>query len=278
MQFHIDSEVGVLRDVLLGSIRHFTLNTPINSTQRHYYTIDPPRIQRLIEQERSFVEVLERHQVAIHQLPVQETGFTQFFVRDIATVVGETLVICRMKEAIRQQETAALNRLLQDWGGRHVQVDTGFLEGGDVLIDRSVMYVGLGERTDTAGLAFLERHFGDTLEIVPLKMASTFLHLDVVFNLLGKGDALVYASALDPLSLECLRKRYAVIEVTSEEQFNLATNVFSVDPETVIVDERNSRVNELLLSRGYRIIPLVFDEIGKIGGSFRCGTCPMRRD
>lgn len=109
-------------------------------------------------------------------------------------------------------------------------------------------------------------------------MADTFLHLDVVLNLLGKGEALVYAPALESASLELLAKRYSLIEVTAEEQFNLATNVFSLAPEIIVVDERNTRLNDILTNQKYEVIPLAFDEIGKMGGSFRCGTCPLRRD
>lgn len=277
MQFHIDSEFGQLRDVLLGSIRNFTLNTPINSTQQHYYSVDPPKIERLIEQENNFLEVLEQQGVTIHQLPLMATSFTQFFVRDIAFVLEDTVVVCAMKETIRQRETAALDLLLGEVEQRILRADAGYLEGGDILVDNSVIYVGLGERTNAAGLAFLENHFGGRFEIVPLKMASTFLHLDVVLNLLGKGDALVYAPALDRPSLELLAKRYRLIGVTAEEQFNLAINVLSLNAETIVADERNVRLNELLVKKGYKVIAIPFDEIGKMGGSFRCGTCPLLR-
>lgn len=278
MQFNIHSEFGVLREVLLGSIRNFTLNIPINTTQQHYYAAHPPKMERLIEQEARFIEVLEQHGVTIHQLPLMETSFTQFFVRDIATVIGDTVVVCALKEAIRQTETAALNLLLRDAEKHLIRADAGFLEGGDILIDKSIIYVGLGERTNAAGLAFLERHFGRTFEIIPLKMADTFLHLDVVLNLLGKGEALVYAPALESSALELLAKRHSLIEVTAEEQFNLATNVFSLAPEIIVVDERNTRLNDRLTHQKYEVIPLAFDEVGKMGGSFRCGTCPLRRD
>jgi N-dimethylarginine dimethylaminohydrolase len=43
-----------------------------------------------------------------------------------------------------------------------------------------MLEVGLGERTNREGLTFLERHFGTTFEIIPLQLAKTFLHLDVV--------------------------------------------------------------------------------------------------
>lgn len=277
MHYSVNSEYGPLRDVLLGSIRNFTMNKPINSTQEHYYAVDPPKIERLIEQEDSFIEALERQGVTVHQLPLLDTSFTQFFTRDIAAVIGDTVVVCAMKKDIRKPETAALELLLRDVANRMLRVENGFLEGGDILIDKSVIYVGLGERTDAEGLDFLERHFGSAYEIVPVRMADTFLHLDVVLNILGQGDALVYPPALEHSTLELLAKRYHLIEVTPEEQFHLATNVLSLTPETIITDARNARLNELLAAKGYEIIALAFDEIGKMGGSFRCGSCPLKR-
>lgn len=277
MHYSVNSEYGPLRDVLLGSIRNFTINEPINSTQEHYYAVDPPQIERLIEQEDTFIEALERQGVTVHQLPLMDTSYTQFFTRDIAAVIGDTVVVCAMKKDIRKLETAALEVLLRDGENRILRAENGFLEGGDILIDKSVIYVGLGERTNAEGLAFLERHFSSTYEIIPLKMADTFLHLDVVLNLLGQGDALMYPQALERSALELLARRYHLIEVTAEEQFNLATNVLSITPETIIADARNTRLNELLAAKGYEVIALEFDEIGKMGGSFRCGSCPLRR-
>lgn len=277
MHYSVNSEYGPLRDVLLGSIRNFTMNEPINSTQEHYYAVDPPQIERLIEQEDGFIEALERQGVAVHQLPLMDTSFTQFFTRDIAAVIGDTVVVCAMKKDIRKPETAALEVLLHDGENRILRAENGFLEGGDILIDKSVIYVGLGERTNAEGLAFLERHFGSIYEIVPVKMADTFLHLDVVLNLLGQGDVLIYPPALERSALELLARRYHLIEVTAEEQFNLATNVLSLTPETIIADARNTRLNKLLATKGYEVIALEFDEIGKMGGSFRCGSCPLRR-
>ena len=277
MHYSVNSEYGPLRNVLLGSIRHFTMNEPINSTQEHYYAVDPPQIERLIEQEDGFIEALEQRGVTVHQLPFMATSFTQFFTRDIAAVIGDTVVVCAMKKEIRKPETAALELLLGDAENQILRVENGFLEGGDILIDTSVIYVGLGERTDAQGLDFLERHFGNTYEIVPVKMAETFLHLDVVLNVLGQGDALIYPPALERSALELLAKRYRLIEVTAEEQFDLATNVLSITPETIIADARNTRLNALLAAKGYEVIALAFDEIGKMGGSFRCGSCPLRR-
>jgi N-dimethylarginine dimethylaminohydrolase len=278
MNFYVDSEFGQLRDLLLGSIRNFTMNAPINSTQHHYYSISPPKIEKLVEQEKRLVEVLESYGVALHQLPQKETSFTQFFVRDIAVVIGNTVVVCAMKESIRQEETLALEQLFPSSTHQVLRVNTGFVEGGDILIDRSTLYVGLGERTNVAGLDFLRRSFGKSFEIVPLRLASTFLHLDVVFNIVGKGHALIYSPALERSSVELLAKRYTLIEVTDEEQFHLAVNVLSLSPDIVVSDLRNSRVNSMLTEKGYKVIELEFDEIGKMGGAFRCGTCPLRRD
>lgn len=278
MPFQINSESGPLHEVILGSMQNFTLTTPINVLQQHYYRVDPPRIERLREQEERFLEVLTQRGITIHRLPLMDTSFTQFFVRDIAAVIGKTLVVCTMKEPIRQKEVLALEQWLEPVETPILRADAGFLEGGDLLIDASTIYVGLGERTNGAGVTFLEHHFGSTFEIIPLKMAETFLHLDVVVNLLGQGVALVYAPALEEAALELLAGRYRLIEVTAEEQFQLATNVFSLTPETLVSDERNTRLNRLLAAQHYEVITLPFDEIGKLGGSFRCGTCPLRRD
>ena len=78
--------------------------------------------------------------------------------------------------------------------------------------------------------------------------------------------------------IENLIEKYDVISACPDEQINLPTNVFSVNPTTVIADKRNVITNSLLKAHGKQVVELDYSESSKIGGSFRCSTCPLRRD
>lgn len=278
MRLNVTSEVGTLRAVLLGSVRTFRPHPPINATQRHYYPVAPPRLPVLLAQQAAFVEVLERRGVSISWVPPLDDCPNQLNVRDIATVIGTTLVIGALKEPIRQREPCALDALLPSFDADVVRLDHGIVEGGDILLDGARLYVGLSERTDPTGLAWLERTFGSRFEITPIRLSPTFLHLDVVFNLLGRSHALLYPPALADDSLNLLTRRYEIVEVTAAEQFGLATNVLSLSPETVVSAVEHRRLNQRLRAAGFEVVEVEYGEIVKIGGSFRCGTCPLVRD
>ncbi len=128
------------------------------------------------------------------------------------------------------------------------------------------------------GAHWLESMFAERFEVVPVQLKGPFLHLDVVFNLVGDNIALVYPSAIESSSFRLLKRRHKLIEVTADEQFALATNVLSLSPTDVVADSRNRRVNDILRDVGLNVIETDFSEIAKIGGSFRCATCPLLRD
>ncbi|UCH27892.1 MAG: hypothetical protein JSV66_09715 [Trueperaceae bacterium] len=277
-QIKVTSEIGRLRTVLLGRVDNFKLYEPINAQQRHFYANDPPRLEVLKQQQAAFVEVLERHGVQIVWAAVREDSPAQVYTRDVAFSLDDTLVVCAMREPVRQREPEALEPLLAEVEGSIERVEAGFLEGGDVILDGRWLYVGLSDRTDPAGLSWLDRRFGDRFEIMPVPMKPGFLHLDVVFNRAGRDTALIHAPALTAEALSLLESRYHLIEVDAEEQFRDAVNVFSLSPGEVVADLRNARVNALLRERGLNVIELDFSEIMKMGGAFRCATCPLERD
>lgn len=278
MQVRVDSEVGRLCSVLLGSVQTFRLHEPINTTQRYYYVNDPPEPKLLLEQQGRFTQILEDHDVDVYWVEPRLDSPNQLNTRDVATVIGETLVITEMKEKVRQNESLALSGILQHVSTPVLRVSAGIVEGGDILIDRDVLHVGLSERTDTTGFNWLNSTFSDRFQVIPLKLHPPFLHLDVVCNLISQGLALVYAPGLYASAFRELARRYELVEVTLEEQKRLATNVLSLSPTEIISDSRNSRVNSIMRSYGLDVIETDFNEIAKIGGAFRCGTCPLIRE
>jgi N-dimethylarginine dimethylaminohydrolase len=254
------------------------MHAPINQTQRHYYETDPPTVEGLLGEQAKFVQVLQENGVDTHWVRPTPEAHYQIFVRDIATAIGDVLVVGSMKEPLRWPEPPALDEFLGSVHGPVVRSGAGVVEGGDIVLDGRYLYVGLSERTDEAGLDWLQSHFGAAFDILPIRLKPPFLHLDVVFNVLGDNLALAYPPAIGDGSLETLRARYKVIEVTENEQFELATNVLSLAPDLVIADSRHTRVGALLEACGIRVIAVDYAEVAKLGGSFRCSTCPLIRD
>ena len=273
-----NSEVGRLQDVLLCTIENFALHLPINQMQEHYYSVDPPRLEILLEQQLAFAAMLQQHNVRVHWAEPQPTSPLQFFTRDVAVAIADKLVVGAMAKHIRAQERDSLQSLLISLDNPPLYVSEGVVEGGDVILDGSIIYVGLSERTDRHGFMWVRKTFSTAFDILELEMNPGYIHLDTVLNLIGGNKALVYRPAFSALTLVKLEQKYEMIPVTAEEQFRLATNVLSLSPHTIVSDRQNVRINDVLRQDGFEVIDVDFSEIVKIGGGFRCATCPLVRD
>ncbi|MCP4350205.1 MAG: hypothetical protein GY795_32410 [Desulfobacterales bacterium] len=278
MKAFVNSETAPLRAVLLGFIDNFKLHEPINSVQHYYFKHNPPRHNLLLEQHAKFVEILDKFGIRIYQTGQEPDTLDRLFVRDLLAVVHDIVIVCFFKEKAQWEESTDISELSACVENPLLQVDSGIVEGGDIMLDKDILYVGLGERTDLKGLEWLKRKLGNEVEIQSLKLQPSFLHLDVVFNLLGKNIALVYPPALDETSLNILKKRYRLFEVSKDEQFSVGVNLFSLTPETVISEKGLKRINSFLRKEGLEVIETDYSEILKFGGSFRCSTSPLIRD
>ena len=126
-------------------------------------------------------------------------------------------------------------------------------------------------------IQFLKDVLKEEYSIVPLKLKPKFLHLDVVFTIINPNLALIYKDGLEEESYKLLNQ-YTKIEVTEQEQFTLATNVFVVDPQTIIMNSIHKRIEEELKKLNLNVISLNLTETAKDGGAFRCTTCPIERE
>lgn len=110
-----------------------------------------------------------------------------------------------------------------------------------------------------------------------MKLKPKFLHLDVVLTIINPELILIYKDGLEKDSYELLEK-YQKIEITKEEQFELGTNVFVVDENTVIVNSNHTRLIKEIQKKHLKVIPLNMSQTAKDGGAFRCTTCPLERE
>jgi N-dimethylarginine dimethylaminohydrolase len=282
----VDSETAPLRSVIVGYPDNFLQVNPeiINETQRKYYDgPDAPTRAAVTKQLQSLIDVLRSRGVEVlqpHPLPYIPD---QMMTRDIGVVIGDTFVVTTMAAKSRRHEWRGYAHLLEQFP-EHVKVlfapEDVVIEGGDVIVDRGKVFVGMGQRTTLAGAAWLMQLVPD-YEIVPvnltgLQKGEDVLHLDCSFVPVGDGHALIYPGGMKDIPA-ALRDTYELIEVTREEQQVLGTNVLSVNPSTVISQPTARRINAEMRERGIEVIEVDYSEPPKTGGSFRCCTLPLHR-
>ena len=288
--YHVTSEYAPLSHVIMGTGVGYHRDPAqvevVNATQAATFdTTGRPAAAQVEAEFGSFRTALQAAGVTVHEPRLAPNSVQdQTCPRDIGFVIGDTFVVAGMRSPSRTEEFEGIRHILSDWSGPVVEVPQGMsLEGGDVIIDGEVVYVGAGQRSDPAGTEFLTSQFGHSHTIVPLPTTPAtdgedILHLDCTFQPLGLGHALIYPAGLSHIP-ETLHSRYAWIEVTQDEATALATNIFSVAPDHLIARTHPAcaRVNAELRTAGYRVTEVAFNAVPSTGGSFRCATLPLRR-
>jgi N-dimethylarginine dimethylaminohydrolase len=270
------TEYGVLKDVIVCEPKHMTLRNMINETQKKFKNEDI-HIEIAMEQHHEFVRVLKKHGVNVHLLPVNERYPEQVFTRDIGFTLGQTTFVADMAHDVRKGEENTLKEWLELKGISYYNLVSDEIEGGDVIIDRHSIYIGISNRTNMAAIEHIQRLLPE-YEVIPVPFHPKYLHLDCVFNIVSPHEALIYPGVMNRKEEKLIASRYDLIEVTEEEQFTLGTNVLSIGHKRVISLPVNTNVNEQLRKRGFDVIEVDITEIIKSGGSFRCCTMPLRRE
>jgi N-dimethylarginine dimethylaminohydrolase len=270
------SEYDVLKQVILCQPQYMTIREVINETQEHFKN-DGIHIERALEQHGEFVKTLQDNGIDVILLPYHKKYPEQVFTRDIGFTLGQTIFVAKMATDVRSGEEFVLKQWLEDEEISYYNLAEERIEGGDVVIDRETIYVGLSNRTDQKAAEQLQRLLNQ-FNVITIPFKEKYLHLDCVFNVVSSEVALIYPGALTKKDIEFFASRYELIEVSEEEQFQLGTNVLSIGNKRVLSLPVNEKVNEQLRNRGFHVIEVDITEIIKSGGSFRCCTLPILRE
>ncbi|MCY7679387.1 MULTISPECIES: dimethylarginine dimethylaminohydrolase family protein [Bacillus] len=269
------SEYDDLQEVLLCSPIYMEIKQIINETQKHFARENISQM-KAIAQHKQLIQILKDHQVRPIMLPANDRFPEQVFTRDIGFTIGHTLFVSSMAAPVRQGEEQLLKEWAQGTGLNTVTLTNGTIEGGDVLVDQTRVFVGTSKRTNPAAIHELKKELPDH-DIIPIHLPPHILHLDCVMNILSHDEILIYPEAFKKEDLHLLNMHYHLIEISEQEQFTLGPNVLSIGQKKVISLPINQETNAALTAHGYTVIEVNFSEIIKSGGSFRCCTLPIRR-
>ncbi|WJY26955.1 MULTISPECIES: dimethylarginine dimethylaminohydrolase family protein [Sporosarcina] len=268
------TEYDTLRRVVLCEPKYMAIEDVINDVQKKYKdeNIDRPKA---MAQHQAFEKKLREHNVEVIKLPSSERYPEQVFTRDIGFTVGDRLFLADMASDIRKGEEAALqNWLLKE--NIPFRVSESHVEGGDVIVDRNRVFIGISSRTSEEAVSQLEKSLPDH-EVIRVPFDEKYLHLDCVFNVLSPETGLYFPQAFDEDTRQMLESMYDLIEVKESEQFTMGTNVLSIGDGQLFSLPQNPEVNAAMRKKGFDVIEVDFSEIIKSGGSFRCCSMPVVR-
>lgn len=224
-----------------------------------------PDPDEFVAQHLTYIDVLKQAGVTPILLPALEAFPDSVFVEDAALCIGDHSILLRPGSPTRFGEAAAIEPDLNAVFATTTVLDgDGSVDGGDILLTDDVAFIGLSERTSTAGAEslrpLLEAHHY-SVEIV--NTPPGVLHFKSDCSLLDSGTIL----ATRRLAASGCFSRYRVIEApTGEEE---AVNLIRVN-DMVIMRSGFPLTEAKLSDNGYQIVTINSDEAAKLDGGLSC--------
>ena len=256
-----------------------------------------PNSKSCVDQINEFFEVLEKYNVNILR-PKNIYGINQIFTRDIAFVIENKLILPNIIKD-RVEELTAISYILDQVNTCNVikTPSNVRVEGGDVLVCNDHIFVGYSEkedfdkyivsRTNRLAINFLSQNFpakevkGFELNKSDVNPRNNALHLDCCFQPIGKDKAIIHKAGFKRTEdIEYLANYFGaenLIEINTEEMYNMNANVFSISEKVIVSDRNFTSLNYKLKQHGFTVEEISYSEIGKMSGLLRCSTMPLVR-
>lgn len=245
-----------------------------------------PSETELVSALGDFEKVLSDNGVTVFK-PTDINNLNQIFVRDLGFVVNDYFVVARMKEPVRNPEIEGLSQIFGLLNPDKIiyPPDGVYIEGGDIVQFKNTIFVGVGRRTNSSAVSFLRETFPQK-QVVPFAMKYdtddprvSILHLDCAFQPIGTQYAILYEKGFvaPPTAIFDLFGKENIIQVSSDEMYEMFPNIFSLSPLKVVSCKSFTRLNDLLSERDIEVIPISFEKTSILGGLLRCSTLPLER-
>lgn len=278
---YVESATAVLRKVLLSRPDYLAL-APINEIASEWLdkgvVID--QVKALKEHD-ALIALYEKNDVEVVILDPAEDLTSMVFARDFGFNLKEGVVLGKFKETIRQQETELYAGKLEALGVPIIARCTeGVVEGGDFWhLDNKTLAIGKLQRSNTQGIENIRHQLAAYgYEIIEVASDPRYLHLDMIFNIVGEKLAVAYWEGLPKAFQNYLNHHdYDIIHIDEAGVFKHFSNLQALGNKKVISLKANIHVNNELANRAYKVFELDAVEILKTGGGPHCMTFPLIR-
>ena len=222
---------------------------------------------RAVQQHAAYEQALAEAGFQIVRLPELPDDPDAVFVEDTALLLDGHAVITRPGAASRADEVDSTAAGLAGEFELH-RIETGHVDGGDVLRIGRNLYVGLSTRTDAAGIAALADVVGplgfqviqaDLRECLHLKTGATFAGFDAA----GTPVLLYDQSSVDP-------SQFAGVEPLATATGETAAANCVRAGDRLILPAGNPRTADRLRQRGFHVVEVDVSELQKAEAGVTC--------
>jgi len=279
---YVESATGVLKKVLLCPPSYLALK-PINKIAADW--MDKGEVIDLELASREHDELISIYQdkgIQVEILEATKDLTSMTFARDFGFNLKEGYVLGRFKEEIRRPETELYKAKLKELSIPLIATcQEGILEGGDFWqLDEKTLAIGKLHRSNAKGIENIRQQLSQYgYKIIEVESDPAYLHLDMMFNIVGYKTAVTYYEGLPQHFKNYLdENEYDLIKIDEEGIFKHFCNLQALGDKQVISLKQNLDVNRQLRERGFRVYELDSTEILKTGGGPHCLTFPLERE
>ena len=252
-----------------------------------HYTSRPDLAAARIEHQ-ALVRVLSDAgaEVIMHDEPLVGRA-DAIYVHDPVLVTDRGAILMRMGKALRRGEEEAIGRCLERAGVPILARLKGDAlgEGGDCLwLNAKTLAVGLGYRTNVAGLTQLREALGPEIQVIPVELPyytgpDACLHLMSLISMVADDLAVVYPSLMAvPFYRLLEERRIRMVVVPQEEFLTMGSNVLALAPRRCLMLEGNPVTKARLEAAGCSVLTYRGTDISlKAEGGPTCLTRPVLR-
>lgn len=229
------------------------------------HPIDPTLAQ---QQWDAYVTALHEHGWRTIEVDPADQCPDAVFVEDAVVVFGDLCVVAHSGAATRRDEHDGAAQAACDAGYAMAHITApGYLDGGDVLKIGSDVYVGVGGRTNAAGVAQLRDHVASRGFRVFGVPVNKVLHLKSAVTALPDGTVIGWEPLVDDRSL--FDKFLAVPEPEG-------SHVVLLDDHHLLMSSSAPNSAELFRNMGYAPVLVDMSEFEKLEGCVTCLSVRLR--
>ena len=284
----INSEYGVLRDVLLGSPECFRWmgdeNLAYSSICRSSDRLGLEFNRDVaIRQHKELISAYESAGVQVHQMQPDDYTPYQIFSRDSNFMTPFGAVVCQLANPRRRGEYA---QVLKFYVSKEIPiydlVSAGNFEGGDFnLIEPGAVLIGYTDHRSEKRAAeqvggWMEK---EDWEVKYAPIDEYYVHIDLMVCMVAEKCAAVCLETTSDDVLKWLKnKKIEMVPVGFRDTMNLACNVVALGNDRVISTSEATELNGKLRAMGFEVYDPEMFMYTNAGGGVHCMAQPLRRD
>lgn len=224
----------------------------------------PINVEIARTQHHEYIQTLKELGCAVLELPAESDLPDSVFVEDTAVILREAALLTRLGADSRKPETESIARALAPYRDIIRIQPPATVDGGDVLVLGKNIFVGMSTRSNTSAIDQMNQLLGKYGYKTQGVELHDCLHLkSAVTRVDDNNTLLINRKWIDIETFE----GYELIDIDPSEPF--AANCLPING-SIVYPTAFPKTTAKLEARGYRIKPVVVDELAKAEGAVTC--------